>query len=59
MHLSITFVGLRYKNLSKSLKISIECVKLLGSCVQREVRRERLRVRYIIVSVFYDQSVRV
>ena len=56
MHLSITFVGLWYKNLSKALKVSIEYIKLLGSCVQRGSKSERFRVKYIIVSVFYDWS---
>ena len=30
--LSVTFDGLWYKNLSKVLKASIECIKLLGAC---------------------------
>ena len=51
MRISVTFVGLRYENLNKVLKVSIERMKLLGSCVQREVRSERLRVRRIIVNV--------
>ena len=49
--LSVTFDSLWYKNLSKVLEISIECIKLLGSYVQQEVHSESLRVEHSIVSV--------
>ena len=56
MYLSITFVGLWYKNLSKCIESKYQEYKLLGSRVQLVVNNERLRVKYIIVSVFYDRS---
>ena len=56
MHRSVTFVGLGCKNLSKVLKISIECIKLSGYCVQLVVNRERLCVRHILVGVLHRRS---
>ena len=56
MHLSITFDGLGYKNLSKCIESKYRPYKLLGFHVQLVVNGESLRVQHVIVSVFYDQS---
>ena len=56
MHLSVTFAGLGYKNLSKCIESEYQGIKLLGPHVWLEVNNEILHVKHIIVSVFYGRS---
>ena len=59
MHLSVTFAGLGYKNLSKCIESEYQGVKLLGPHVWLEVNNEILHVEHTIVSVFYGRRMYV